>query len=295
MKQQKGLGRGLDAIFSSEKIEKRIAPMGANCEIAVERIEPNPTQPRARFEDGQLAELAASIGELGVIQPITLKECGAGRYMIISGERRWRAAQMAGLSRVPAYIREVDDEQLHAMALVENLQREDLNPIEVALGMQRLVEECRLTQEQLAQRLSMKRSSVSNYLRLLRLPDEVQLALKEGLVTMGHAKAIASVEGHDEQIEMLRLCVERGLSVRDVERMAQSMVQGESQDKPQVAKEAKVVDSSFEPLSSHLEGIFPKGVSINTNSRGGGKIVISFTNMSEVQQLIAELDIERRS
>lgn len=294
MKQQKGLGRGLDAIFSSEKIEKKIAPMSSISQIALGKIIPNPTQPRTHFEDGQLAELATSIGELGIIQPITVKACGDGKYMIISGERRWRAAQMAGLVEIPTYVREVNDEQLHAMALVENLQRTDLNPIEVALGMQRLIEECNLTQDGLAQRVSMKRSSISNYLRLLKLPNEVQFALKEGVTTMGHAKAIASVDGEDRQIELLKMCVERSLSVRDAERIAQSMMleQGEGQTKEKL-KPQREVNKAFKPLASHLEGIFPKGVTINANSRGGGKIVISFTNMSEVQQLIEELDIER--
>ncbi len=294
MKQQKGLGRGLDALFSSEKIEKKIAPMSSISQIALQKIVPNPTQPRTMFEDGGLSELASSIGELGLIQPITVKAIEDDKYMIISGERRWRAAQMAGLTELPVYLREANDEQLHAMALVENLQRTDLNPIEVALGIQRLVDECRLTQEALAQRLSMKRSSLSNYLRLLRLSNEVQLALKEGVITMGHAKAIASLEGAEREVELLKICVERSLSVRDTERLAQSMMmEGREEQKPESSKSETRLSGSFRPLASHLEGIFPKGVDIKSNSRGGGKIVISFSNMSEVQQLIEELNIER--
>ncbi len=290
MKQQKGLGRGLDAIFSSEKIEKKIAPMSSISQIALSKIVPNPTQPRSLFEDGELAELATSIAELGIIQPITVKATGADSYMIISGERRWRAAQMAGLTEAPVYIREADDEQLHAMALVENLQRSDLNPIEIALGMQRLIDECRLTQDKLAQRLSMKRPSISNYLRLLKLPSKVQFAIKEGVTTMGHAKAIASLSDEAKQIELLEICINRSLSVRDAERLAQKMM--ESEETTPQPKSIKPLSGNFKPLASRLEGIFPKGVSINTNNRGGGKIVISFTNMSEIQQFIEELDIK---
>ena len=160
-------------------------------EISVSAIFPNPTQPRTEFDEEALEELADSIRTLGVIQPITVKRTDDGRYLIISGERRWRAARKAGLESLPAYIREVDDENLHAMALVENIQREDLNAIEIALGMQRLIDECNLTQEALSEKVGKKRSTVSNYMRLLKLPNEVQLALKEGLISMGHAKAIA--------------------------------------------------------------------------------------------------------
>ena len=181
---QKGLGRGLDAIFGSEHLDARLKPMTEMAEISVSAIFPNPTQPRTEFDEEALEELADSIRTLGVIQPITVKRTDDGRYLIISGERRWRAAQRADLKTLPAYIREVDDENLHAMALVENIQRQDLNAIEIALGMQRLIEECNLTQDALSEKVGKKRSSVSNYLRLLKLPDEVQLALKEGLISI---------------------------------------------------------------------------------------------------------------
>mgnify|MGYP000760496661 FL=1 len=196
---QKGLGRGLDAIFGSEHLDARLKPMTEMAEISVSAIFPNPTQPRTEFDEEALEELADSIRTLGVIQPITVKRTDDGRYLIISGERRWRAARKAGLESLPAYIREVDDENLHAMALVENIQREDLNAIEIALGMQRLIDECNLTQEALSEKVGKKRSTVSNYMRLLKLPNEVQLALKEGLISMGHAKAIA---GAPEELQL---------------------------------------------------------------------------------------------
>ena len=178
MKQPKGLGRGLDAIFGTDAVDAKLKPMSQMTEIDIAEIIPNPTQPRTQFDEEALDELADSIRQLGIIQPITVKKSGDGKYIIISGERRWRAAQRADLKSLPAYVREVDDENLHAMALVENIQRQDLNAIEIALGMQRLIEECNLTQDALSEKVGKKRSTVSNYMRLLKLPDEVQLALK---------------------------------------------------------------------------------------------------------------------
>ena len=206
---KKGLGRGLDAIFGTDEAPLQARPMNRMAEIAVADIMPNPSQPRTQFDQEALSELAASISQLGVIQPITVKRCDGGKYIIISGERRWRASQAAGLATLPAYIREVDDSNLHAMALVENIQRQDLNAIEIALGMQRLIDECGLTQEAMAEKVGKKRSTVSNYMRLLSLPAEVQLALKEGVITMGHAKAIAGIPA-ESQLRALRRCIKRG-------------------------------------------------------------------------------------
>ena len=200
---KRGLGRGLDALFGTTLPTQQSTPMAEMTEVDIKDIEPNPTQPRRNFDEEALAEVATSISQLGVIQPITLKRREGGKYTIISGERRWRASQKAGLERLPAYIREVDDEDLHAMALVENIQRENLNAIEIALGMQRLVEECGLTQEAMAEKVGKKRSTVSNYMRLLSLPSEMQLALKEGLISMGHAKALATLD-YENQIRLSR-------------------------------------------------------------------------------------------
>lgn len=308
MKQNKGLGRGLEAIFGAEKsepkdevvssaVERRsAASVTTVTEISLLRIIPNAEQPRRDFAETELEQLRDSIKEVGIIQPITLRHGEGGNYMIISGERRWRAARMAGLQTIPAYIREVDDEQMQIMALVENLQRENLNPIEVAQALQRLVEECGLTQEAVAQRVSMKRPTLTNYLRLNRMQAEIQIALKGGEITMGHAKAIASVDDAQLQIEVLKICIERSLSVRETEALAQRASK-EGLEQKSGEEEAKSsaksnVPKGFEGLSSYLCGIFPKGVNIKSNSRGGGRITIDYTNKSELQQLMRELDLD---
>ncbi len=293
MKQSRGLGRGLDSLFKSESIESRITPMSELAQIPLDKIEANPLQPRQEFDEEQIESLAASIKELGIIQPITLRAGVDGRYTIISGERRWRASQRAGITSIPAYIRTADDETMHAMALVENLQRADLNPIEIAMGLQRLIEECSLTQEAMAQKVSMKRSSISNYLRLLRLGDEIQYALKRGLITMGHAKAIASIEDQQGQLELLRLSIEESLSVREAEQRAQSIAQkGEQKAAQKSGHEAKpnTIPAGFEALSARLETIFPKGARIKSNSRGGGEITLKFSSRSEIEQFMIELN-----
>ena len=214
----------MDAIFGTDNVAVKAVPMTQMAEIAIDKIIPNPTQPRTQFDEEALAELADSIKQLGVIQPITVKKSGE-QYIIISGERRWRAAKQVGVERLPAYIRDVDDENLHAMALVENIQRQDLNAIEIALGMKRLIEECGLTQEAMADKVGKKRSTVSNYMRLLNLPNEVQLALKEGLISMGHAKAIAGIEG-EQQVAALKRCIKKSLSVRQMEELARKLAEG---------------------------------------------------------------------
>jgi len=281
---QKGLGRGLDAIFGTEKVSVKTAPMNQMAEIATSQIIPNPTQPRTQFDDEALQELADSIRQLGVIQPITVRKADDGKYIIISGERRWRAAQMVGVEALPAYIREVDDENLHAMALVENIQRQDLNAIEIALGMQRLIEECGLTQEAMADKVGKKRSTVSNYMRLLSLPDEVQLALKEGLITMGHAKAIAGVDA-ENQLWALKRCLKKGLSVRQVEALARKLA--ENADKEPVVEEE--YPESYSLLVERMEPYFSQNISIKRGKSGGGKIVIDFASDADIEKFIERL------
>ena len=280
---QKGLGRGLDAIFGTDKVAVKATPMTQMAEIAIGKIIPNPTQPRTQFDDEALAELAESIKQLGVIQPITVKKSGE-EYIIISGERRWRAAQMVGVERLPAYIRDVDDENLHAMALVENIQRQDLNAIEIALGMQRLIEECGLTQEAMADKVGKKRSTVSNYMRLLNLPDEVQLALKEGLISMGHAKAIAGM-AKEQQVVALKRCLKKSLSVRQMEELARKMA-----EKPVTATKAEEeYPESYSRLVEQLEPYFSQNISIKRGKNGGGKIVIEFSGDEEIDLIIERL------
>ena len=282
---QKGLGRGLNAIFGSDTIEVKTKPMSEMTEIALSDIIPNPTQPRTEFDEVALEELAESIRQLGLIQPITVKRDG-DKYIIISGERRWRAAQKAGLEVAPAYIREVDDTTLHAMALVENIQREDLNAIEISLGMQRLVEECGLTQEALAERLGKKRSTVANYLRLLNLPEEIQFAIKGGLISMGHAKAIAAVESKAKQLSLLKRCIKSNLSVRQLE----ELVRNSSEKRAKVA--APIADEeypeSYTLLIEQLEKFFSQDIAIKRGKNGGGKIVIDFSSDADIDKFVRQ-------
>ena len=282
----KGLGRGLDAIFGLDgaNIEAKNTPMNSMREIELSKIIPNPTQPRSTFDDEAMAELVDSIRTLGVIQPITVKRNTDNEYVIISGERRWRASKAAGLEVVPAYIREVDDANLHAMALVENIQRQDLNAIEIALGLQRLVDECGLTQDSLAEKVGKKRSTVSNYMRLLNLPDQVQLALKEGLITMGHAKAIAGIDA-ERQVWALKKCLKKALSVRQAEELARKLA--EQGDVEHTAEEE--YPESYSRLVERLEPYFSDNISIKRGKNGGGKIVIGFSSDEEIESFIQRL------
>ena len=279
---QKGLGRGLDAIFGGT-IEVKAKPMTEMTEINISEIIPNPTQPRTDFDEEALEELAESIRQLGLIQPITVKRSD-DKYIIISGERRWRASQKAGLEVVPAYIREVDDTTLHAMALVENIQREDLNAIEISLGIQRLVDECGLTQEALAERLGKKRSTVANYLRLLNLPDEVQFAIKGGIISMGHAKAIAALDSKTKQLSLLKKCVKNNLSVRQLE----ELVRNTSEKKVKVAAPAtdEEYPETYTRLVEQLEKFFSQDIAIKRGKNGGGKIIIDFSSDADIEKFV---------
>lgn len=283
-KNKRGLGRGLDALFGDVNPAKNAKPMSEMAEVAVADIIPNPLQPRHDFDDEALTELSASIATLGVIQPITLRRRNDGKFTIISGERRWRASQMAGLETLPAYIREVDDEDLHAMALVENIQRQDLNAIEIALGMQRLIDECGLTQEAMAEKVGKKRSTVSNYMRLLGQPSEVQLALKEGVISMGHAKAIAALDA-ESQIKAMKRCVKKGLSVRQAEALARKM------SEPRIAdvEIEEEYPESFSKLVDELERLFSDNISIKRTKSGASRITIECANDAEVDKLIEKL------
>lgn len=286
MKSPKGLGRGLDAIFGAEGLDLKAKPMSEMAEIEIDRIIPNPTQPRKEFDETALGELADSIRQLGVIQPVTVRKGADGRYVIISGERRWRAARLAGLQRLPVYIREVDDENLHAMALVENIQRQDLNAIEIALGLQRLVDECHLTQEALSQKVGKNRSSVANYLRLLKLPDEMQLALKEGLISMGHAKAIAGLPER-EQLRVLKRTLKKNLSVRQTEELVRSLAEAK-QTAPRAADEEEYPES-YTRLVEQLERLFTSEIAIRRTKNGGGRITIDFTDDAEIERILERL------
>ena len=283
MAKQKGLGRGLGAIFGNETIDIKVKPMAEMAEIKVADWSPNPTQPRRNFDEVALEELADSIRTLGLIQPIAVRKDGE-KYLIISGERRWRAAQLAGIETVPAYIRDVDDENLHAMALVENIQRQDLNAIEIALGLQRLIEECGLTQDALAEKVGKRRSTIANYMRLLRLAEPVQLAVKEGAISMGHAKAIASVELPKQQIAVLKKIIKSNLSVRQTEDYVRTILEGKNRAAAPVADEE--YPESYTRLVEYLESFFSQNISIKRTKSGGGKITIGFDNDSDIDRFI---------
>ena len=279
----KGLGRGLSAIFESEKIavpvpEKQTVSLME--EVAVSAIKPNPSQPRTRFDEDALGELASSIKTLGVIQPVTLNREKGGGYTIISGERRWRASKLAGLETIPAYVREVDDQGMHEMALVENIQRQDLNPMEVAMSLQRLVEECGLTQDMLSERVGKKRSTVANYMRLLKLPAEVQSAVRDEYISMGHAKAIAGAPD-ERQVSLLKKAVTKGLSVRQLEEMARKAA-GKGSVAAQTGEEEEYPES-YSRLVEHLEKFFSQDISIRKGKKGGGRIVIGFSDDGDIE------------
>ncbi len=280
---KRGLGRGLDALFGTNA-QQQATPMAEMSEVAINLIAPNPQQPRTQFDEESLSELAASIAELGIIQPVTLRRSG-DKYIIISGERRWRAAQMVGIEYLPAYIREVEDEDLHAMALVENIQRQDLNAIEIALGMQRLIDECGLTQEAMAEKVGKKRSTVSNYMRLLSLPAEVQLALKEGIITMGHAKAIAALDA-DMQLKALKRCIKKALSVRQMEQLARKLSEAPHADS---SADNEELPESYSHLVEELERVLSENISIKRTKTGGSRITIECANDKEVEKLISRL------
>ena len=283
----KALGRGLGAIFELENVkapEKKTVSMME--EISLKDIKPNPAQPRELFEEEALNELADSIRSLGVIQPITVRLEADGSHTIISGERRWRAAQLANLETIPAYIRDADDQNLHEMALVENLQRKDLNAMAVAMGLQRLIDEFELTQDMLSARVGKKRSTIANYMRLLNLPVEVQSAIREEYIAMGHAKAIAGAP-EEVQVNLLKRTIRNNLSVRQVETLVREMIKAAEEPAEEEKKAVeKALPKSYGQLMNHLERFFTKDVSIKRNKKGGGKIVIDFADDKEIEQFI---------
>lgn len=274
------LGRGLGTLLADAD---KVSTASANTiqEIPISQIVPNQKQPRTSFDDETLAELAQSIKELGIVQPLTVRKIG-DKYQIIAGERRFRASKIAGLKTVPAYIRNVDDEQVLEMALVENIQREDLDPIEISISYQRLMEECNLTQEMLSERIGKKRATVANYLRLLNLPAEIQLGLRERVLQMGHARALLSISDYDKQIQIYNQILKEGLSVRRVEELAKS--------KGSKSKGGRVPNNDYESLRQHLSAFFDTKVDLQRSKNGKGKITISFTSDAELERVLSLLD-----
>lgn len=296
-----GLGRGLDALISmddaADALTSQNAPSSIN-EIDIDQIHANPEQPRHEFDEQALEDLAASIRSIGIIQPITLRQEEDGTYMIIAGERRYRAAQRAGLLSIPAYIRKVSDDAVMEMALIENIQREDLNAIEVALAYQQLQARNGLTQDELSQRVGKSRATVANFMRLLRLPAEIQLALKDRHLSMGHARALLSVEDAEQQVALYHLIVAQDYSVRKVESLVRDYVEGrildfkselQGKSTSQKGKSAQR-NEMFDTMSQHLSEMFSTKVKMACNDKGQGKITIPFKNDDELQSIIALLD-----
>lgn len=280
------LGRGLDSLISMDDVPARGS--SAINDIDINQISPNPEQPRSTFDEEALAELASSIRELGIIQPLSLRKTGHDTYQIIAGERRYRAAKMAGLHSVPAYIRTANDAELTEMALIENIQREDLNAIEIALTFRKLIDQYQLTQERLSERIGKKRATIANFLRLLRLPAEVQLGLRDKRVDMGHARALLSVDDPTLQLRLYNRILREGLSVRRVEELAKQMREA-SPDKEKAAASPSLT-RDFDILKQHLSAKFQTPVQFSCDPSGKGKITFSFKNEDQLERLITIFD-----
>jgi ParB family transcriptional regulator, chromosome partitioning protein len=296
------LGKGLSALLenantditSKNKLEGEGKVVGAIANIEIAQIETNPFQPRTQFDEDALNELAGSIKEHGIIQPITVRKLGYDKFQLISGERRFRASQIAGLTSVPAYIRIANDQAMLEMALVENIQREQLDAIEVAISYKRLIDECDLTQEQLSQKVSKQRSTITNYLRLLKLPVEIQLALRNGDLTMGHARALINIENEDQQLDIYNQIVLNDLSVRDVEDLVRGVKSEITKSSPSKSakKENDKAELSFEQkqIVEDLRAVFNTKVMINRDAKGKGKITIPFKSDNDLKRILDLLD-----
>ncbi len=284
------LGRGLGSLISMDDTPAR--GTSAISDIDLEQISPNPDQPRTTFDEDALEELAASIRELGIIQPLSLRKTGPDSYQIIAGERRYRAARMAGLTSVPAYIRTANEAELTEMALIENIQREDLNAIEIALTFRKLIDQYKLTQERLSERIGKKRATIANFLRLLKLPAEVQLGLRDKLVDMGHARALLSVDNPSVQLKIYKEIVRQGLSVRKVEELAKAYQEGKAGDDQakQDVRKTGFANHDFDILKKHLSATFGTPVKFSLDRKGRGQITFGFSNEEDLARLITMFD-----
>ncbi len=284
-----GGGRGLDALIDTGDVRTQ-GSSNLN-EIEISQIEPNPNQPRREFDQEALQDLANSIKEVGIIQPITLRQMNNGKYQIIAGERRWRASQLAGLTSIPAYIRTVEDEGVMEMALVENIQREDLNAIEVALAYQHLAESTGMTQDKISKRVGKSRAAVTNYLRLLKLPAQVQMALKNHEIDMGHARALLAIDSPSTQIKLFKEIQKQQYSVRKVEEMVQALKNGEDINTSKGKVPAKrQLPEEFSILRQRLAQFFQTKVQMTCSPKGKGKISIAFNNEEELERIMNALD-----
>ncbi|MFA8299805.1 MAG: ParB/RepB/Spo0J family partition protein [Hyphomicrobiales bacterium] len=289
MKSKKqALGRGLHAILQSPETDitsKDISGqfvVGAVAEIEIDKIEPNPFQPRKDFEEFELNNLKKSISELGVIQPITVRKLGYDSYQIISGERRWRACKGNSMKTIPAFIRVANDEQMLEMALIENIQRVDLNPVEIAISYKRLLEECLLTQEELSERIGKNRSTIANFIRLLKLPPYIQLALKKKTISVGHARAILNIEDEEYQKKIFNLIISQNLNVRQVEQLAKNQNVKKTLKKVSLPKEIIHIQNS-------LMEAYKTKVEVKRNEKGNGKLMINFKSDEDLERIVTLL------
>ena len=288
-KKYNSLGRGLDALISTDAV--RTQGSSTINEIAIDQIEANPNQPRREFDDEALQELAHSIREIGIIQPITLRQTAENRFQIIAGERRWRASQLAGLKAIPAYIRTIKDENVMEMALVENIQREDLNAIEIALAYEHLLEGSGMTQEKVSERIGKSRTAITNYLRLLKLPAQVQMAVQKKEIDMGHARALLALDSPALQIKLFKEILKNGYSVRKVEELVQALKNGddiESGKKKIIARNQ--LPEEFCELRNQLASFLNTKVQMTCSSKGKGKISIPFANEAELERIMNLFD-----
>ena len=288
MVKRNALGRGLGALIDEAGKMQQGAGMS---EIDLNKIEANPFQPRSKFDKEKMEELATSIREIGLIQPITLRRIADDKYQIIAGERRFRAAQMAGLKTIPSYIRKAKDDDMLEMALIENIQREDLDAIEIALSYQRLMEECELTQEDLSGRVGKKRSTIANYLRLLKLPAIIQKGLREKLISMGHARAIINIEDSELQVLIYNQIVKHGFSVRKVEEIVRNLNNEDDE------KEGKTKNQKFPKeyliIKNQLDRVFNSRIDFSMNVKGKGKIVIPFKSAKDLERIVKIIENQK--
>lgn len=289
-KKYQTLGRGLDALISNEEVKTE----GSSniCDVEMDLIKRNPNQPRKEFDDDGIQELANSIRQIGIIQPITLRDMGDGTYVIIAGERRWRASQRAGLTHIPAYIRTVDDENMMEMALVENIQRQDLSALEISLAYQHLIEQYGLTQDQLSEKVGKNRATIANYLRLLKLPANIQMALKEKEIDMGHARALLTLDDPAAQLKIFAQIKAEKLSVRKVEELVKELSEGAtvSLGSKKVKQKGSTLSTEYYILKDSLSKFFQTKVQLTCSDKGKGKISIPFANENELERIIALFD-----
>lgn len=289
-KKYPALGRGLDALIETSEPQTEGSSSISETDIAL--IHPNPNQPRREFDSEALQELADSIREIGIIQPITLRQMPDGTYEIIAGERRWRASQMAGLKTIPAYIRTADDENVMEMALIENIQRQDLNALEIALAYQHLLEQYSLTQDRLSERVGKKRATITNYLRLLKLPATIQVALQNRELDMGHARALLTLDNPALQLKVFEQIKNEHLSVRKVEELVKNINEGEtvSLAGKKLRRTKSHLSRDYELLRDNLSRCFQTKVQFSLNESGKGKITIPFAGEEELERIVALLD-----